>query len=241
VSGKKGFTLIELLIVVAIIAILAAIAVPNFLEAQVRAKVSRCKTDMRSLAVALEAYYVDWNSYTCRAGGATPTGPQGWRQLTTPVAYIATIPWDPFGEVRWAGGTAWPAGTLRGGGMAVLYELGTGAIGVGNAGTPENPGVGFPSNTWYVDGDGPDKIDDTVATSEDSRLQWTWNAASYPWGAGSPVNLARLNNPAAVAEALGLVYDPTNGTVSRGDILRFGGMKPPGRVFDLLYGLAGGK
>src|SRR5215210_3826948 len=62
-SDTEGFTLIELLIVVAIIAILAAIAVPNFLEAQTRSKVSRVKADQRSLATAIEAYYVDNNSY----------------------------------------------------------------------------------------------------------------------------------------------------------------------------------
>lgn len=59
----SGFTLIELLIVVAIIAILAAIAVPNFLEAQVRAKVSRSRADIRTVVTAVEAYAVDNNKY----------------------------------------------------------------------------------------------------------------------------------------------------------------------------------
>ena len=59
----QGFTLIELLIVVAIIAILAAIAIPNFIEAQVRSKVSRAKADMRSIATALEGYRVDNTGY----------------------------------------------------------------------------------------------------------------------------------------------------------------------------------
>ncbi len=66
-SGKTkrcgAFTLIELLIVVAIIAILAAIAVPNFLEAQTRAKVARVKADMRTIATAIETYCIDYNSY----------------------------------------------------------------------------------------------------------------------------------------------------------------------------------
>ena len=62
-SNVQGFTLIELLIVVAIIGILAAIAVPNFMNAQIRAKVAKVEGDFRSLATALESYRLDRNGY----------------------------------------------------------------------------------------------------------------------------------------------------------------------------------
>lgn len=84
---KQGFTLIELLIVVAIIGILAAIAVPNFLNAQVRAKIAAVKADFNSLTTAMESYRLDANAY--------PT----WytlQLLTSPIAYMAGVPQDPF-------------------------------------------------------------------------------------------------------------------------------------------------
>jgi len=65
VTGTAAFALIELLIVVATIAILAAIAVPNFLEAQARAKVSRAHSDLRTIALAIQPYAVDNNKTPC--------------------------------------------------------------------------------------------------------------------------------------------------------------------------------
>jgi type II secretion system protein G len=106
-ARTEGFTLIELLIVVAIIAILAAIAVPNFLEAQTRSKVSRVKADMRTYATALEAYAVDWNKYppNTRVGTAMYAR---YAPLSTPVAYMTNaLLKDPFKSAKFSGFENW--------------------------------------------------------------------------------------------------------------------------------------
>jgi len=104
---RRGFTLIELLIVVAIIAILAAIAVPNFLDAQIRSKVSRVKADMRAIATAVEAYCVDNNAYPYPDNGngvaEDPPVSDGFEnhvptRITTPISYMTSLPSEPFKE-----------------------------------------------------------------------------------------------------------------------------------------------
>ncbi|MCB2156842.1 prepilin-type N-terminal cleavage/methylation domain-containing protein [bacterium] len=178
--NRRAFTLIELLIVVAIIAILAAIAVPNFLEAQTRSKVSRAEADMRSLATAVESYAVDHNHYPPSQNG-TPryflTFAERLVRLTTPVAYMTSIPKDPFPDLS---NNDNPLRTFD-----YLCEEDTATV------LPQVwqsfPGhEGAESAKWRLQSLGPD-LEESLQSSPD------------------PVQ-----------------YDPTNGTVSFGDIHRYG-------------------
>ena len=85
---EKGFTLIELLIVVAIIGIIAAIAIPNLLNAIDRGKQKRTMADMRSIGTAVESYAVDNNFYP---KGMTNVVASGISTYVSPI-YIKTVP-----------------------------------------------------------------------------------------------------------------------------------------------------
>ena len=88
-NKEKGFTLIELLIVVAIIGIIAAIAIPNLLNAIDRGKQKRTMSDMRSIGTAVESYAVDINFYPRGFALASISG--GVESDIEPV-YIRTAP-----------------------------------------------------------------------------------------------------------------------------------------------------
>ena len=101
-TRNGGFTLIELMIVVAIIGILAAIAIPNFLRFQLRSRVGEGKTNIAAIRTAEESYAAEYATYVvaAMAPGASVGTLSGDKQnwLTTTPGFD-TIGWFPEGEV----------------------------------------------------------------------------------------------------------------------------------------------
>jgi prepilin-type N-terminal cleavage/methylation domain-containing protein len=228
---RTGFTLIELLIVVAIIAILAAIAVPNFLEAQTRAKVSRVKSDLRTMATGLESYNIDFNGYPpCNSFGVPINstapgigGSQNWavlERLSTPVAYLTD---SLFKD-------------------AFVSRFRTGSVYTGN---DNQPGLTPPSPYPQNDTSNPVYQSYQYHSTNDNNRALLNNTdpadrKAFAWVMGSAgPDLTYLNMGGVLANnsehqdgrsaeqkraySTNLLYDPTNGTVSFGEIFRAGG------------------
>lgn len=151
-----------------VLPIMAAIAIPNFLEARERSQVSRARADMRSLATGIESYFVDNNAYPASSTDGFRKTLPGEKKvssfaspaLTTPIGYLTNLLPDPF--------------------------------------VTEGRTYGYYSDKagWILFSPGPDgKFD----------LDWKIYDSSVPQP--SP-------------DLLKYVYDPTNGTISSGDIIR---------------------
>lgn len=189
-SGTGGQQFIGTAAVVPM-AILAAIAVPNFLEAQTRSKVSRASADMRSISIAIESYGIDTNAYPASSSDPSqnfygkfiaqspelakvptfrPGGSPGMMSLTTPIQYMTRMVGDPYAPAE--------------GATYAFYST---------------PGGDLQSSGWILWSPGPD--------------------ARYDLNA---LNIREAYDPRSPASEMliNLTYDPTNGTMSPGDIWR---------------------
>lgn len=202
---KSGFTLIELLIVIAIILILIAIALPNFLEAQIRAKVARVTADLRTITTALESYFLDWQIYPNDSEDEFDFDAHGLAQLTSPLQYLTELPFDVF-----VGGGKAEDGT------PVYFEMASTGVSPHTLAFHPLPFSNLVPGTmktynihaYALYSHGPNVIDDFDGEGD------------FPF---SDCGIACNPCDPGADGTNTISYSPTNGTKSRGNIHAFGG------------------
>jgi prepilin-type N-terminal cleavage/methylation domain-containing protein len=224
---KKAFTLIELLIVVAIIAILAAIAVPNFLEAQTRAKVARVVSDMRTYSTALGTYQIDSSTYfpyySSPSKAPAPTG------VTDNINSILAT---QAGHAEAANLKKLPSFAFKNGAGATPPLSLTTPVSYLNTYVPDTFAQFKQATFGYVSGpayliwsSGPDQVDQL---NNGNAAEVMANAGqSLPSqylivGPGNGTTAPTAPTPFGAAPGTGLAftYDSSNGTASAGDVYR---------------------
>lgn len=220
---RSAFTMLELLIVVMIIAVLAGISVPNFLEAQVRAKVARARSDLAAIVAAAEHYRLDNHEY--------PPNP-AWVDKMLNSAIFPGV--EDFGTVDEL--NAWTE-SARLSVPSAMYSITGGGYGYyGSNPAEQSPFIidGTQSalttpiqylGTAFDDPFGSWRNDQYFCVNWDSVVPGGLQVPPYH---RNPIPYAVLSyGPNAGLEMLlptniGYIpYDPTNGTTSNGDILDF--------------------
>lgn len=203
-GDSSGFTLVELIVVVAIVSLLSAIGVSNYMMATIRAKVAACHSNMRVIEGAIMQYRNDFGKYPAFYRADNSEGFNAWlvivpmtrrlSVLTTPISYIRTVPRDPFPVQECSDNTS------------ILFFDTFDYADADSLATFGNDISGKTSgSSWRLSSPGPDQIQAFGGFTAEAGRE-------------------------SVSNLLGVDYDPTNGIISFGDIVRVGERDPRGTL-----------